>query len=347
SLATLAGLVGVAVRSLAAGAVLDRALCDGLREGSADLPAADLTGRWHPLLRPFSPRLAGVSKTADISYYGTGPRGRLDLYRPERPVQGAPVLLQVHGGGWVIGRKDQQGLPLMNHLASRGWICAAANYRLSPKAAFPDHLVDLKRALVWLREHVAEYGGDPDFIVVTGGSAGGHLAALLALTPGDPEYQPGFEDADTSVAACVPMYGVYDFADTIGRRDLARRRDRFLARVVMKRPFAGHEADYRKASPLCRVRSDAPPMFVVHGRHDSLVPVAEARAFVARLREVSRAPVCYAELPGTQHAFDVFASLSCGAAVRAVDRFLHAVRAGSSAVPAPGSGGCLREPTVT
>lgn len=346
SLATLAGLAVVIARSLAAGPELDRALREGLGARAADLPPADFAVRWRPLLRPFHPRVAGVRRTADISYHGTGPRGRLDLYQPAHPVQQAPVLLQVHGGGWVIGRKDQQGLPLMYHLAARGWICAAANYRLSPKATFPDHLVDLKRALAWLRAHVAEYGGDPDFIVVTGGSAGGHLAALLALTPDEPEYQPGFEDAATSVAACVPMYGVYDVADTLGRRELAQRRDRFLARVVMKRPFAGHEEDYRKASPICLVRPDAPPMFVVHGRHDSLVPVVEARAFVARLREVSRAPVCYAELAGTQHAFDVFASLACGASVRAVERFLTAVRAGS-AMPAPGGGGCPRESAPT
>src|SRR4029450_4266482 len=72
------------------------------------------------------------------------------------------------------------------------------------------------RALRWIRERMAEYGGDPDFVVVTGGSAGGHLAALLALTPNDPEFQPGFEDVDTSVTACVPFYGVYDLGEGFG-----------------------------------------------------------------------------------------------------------------------------------
>ena len=76
----------------------------------------------------------------------------------------------------------------------------------------------MKRAIAWIREHVAEYGGDPDFIVVTGGSAGGHLRALAALTANEPEYQPGFEDADTTVQAAVPYYGVYDFAGSTGLR---------------------------------------------------------------------------------------------------------------------------------
>ena len=97
------------------------------------------------------------------------------------------MLFQIHGGGWVIGSKNEQALPLMYHLARAGWVCVSVDYRLSPQATFPDHLVDCKRALAWVREHVAEYGGDPDFVVVTGGSAGGHLAALVALTPNDAE----------------------------------------------------------------------------------------------------------------------------------------------------------------
>ena len=80
--------------------------------------------------------------------------------------------------------KHEQALPLMNHLAARGWVCVAANYRLSPRATFPDHLIDLKRALAWIREHIAEFGGDPGFVAATGGSAGGHLSSLLSLTAG-------------------------------------------------------------------------------------------------------------------------------------------------------------------
>ncbi len=105
-----------------------------------------------------------------------GPRAarrlHLDVYRPREAGGGRPVLIQVHGGGWVIGKKDEQGLPLMTHLAARGWVCVAPNYPLSPKATWPEHLVALKQALAWTREHIAEYGGDPSFIAVTGGSAG-------------------------------------------------------------------------------------------------------------------------------------------------------------------------------
>ena len=93
-----------------------------------------------------------------------------------------------------------------------------ANYALSPKATFPDHLIDVKRALAWVKEHIAEYGGDPGYVVISGGSAGGHLSSLAALTPNRPEYQPGFEAVDTTVQACVPFYGVYDFTNRDGIR---------------------------------------------------------------------------------------------------------------------------------
>ena len=86
---------------------------------------------------------------------------------PDAPREGGfPVLLQVHGGAWVIGEKEQQAKPLMYHMAQRGWVCVAINYRLSPKAAFPAHIVDVKKAIAWIREHIGEYGGNPDFIVV-------------------------------------------------------------------------------------------------------------------------------------------------------------------------------------
>jgi acetyl esterase/lipase len=251
-----------------------------------------------------------------------GRRGLLDVYRPRGDVSGAPVLLQVHGGGWTIGNKDQQGLPLMRHMAAHGWVCVAINYRLSPRDAFPAHLVDVKRAIAWIRQHIAEHGGDPGFVAITGGSAGGHLTALAALTPNDPEYQPGFEDADTTLQAAVPFYGVYDMAGVTGHRSIDLMRDRFLAPWVFKTSPKDREA-FEKASPICRVRRDAPPFYVIHGTNDVLADVRVARAFVDKLREVSDQPVAYTELSLTQHAFDVFPSLRSQHSVRGVDRFLR------------------------
>ena len=95
----------------------------------------------------------------------------------------------------------------------------------------------------------------------------------------------------------------------------------------MKRRFATHREVYLDASPIARVHSDAPPFFVLHGEHDSLIPVQEGRAFARELSDVSKSPVLYAELPGAQHAFDIFASPRAHNTAEAVAQFLSWVYA--------------------
>jgi acetyl esterase/lipase len=266
----------------------------------------------------------------DISYGEYGSRNHLDIWRrPDSPASGrgphdrggrAPVLLQVPGGAWMTGNKRGQAHPLMSHLAELGWVCVAINYRLSPRSTWPDHIVDVKRAIAWTKEHIAEYGGDPDWIAITGGSAGGHLSSLAALTPNDPRFQPGFEEADTRVQAAVPFYGVYDFTrDDDSMHPL-------MVPVVAKQVFKLSRTELaeplRVASPITHVSENAPPFFVLHGTNDSLIPVEQARSFTARLRQVSRQPVVYAELPYAQHAFDIFGSARAAHAAVAVEQFL-------------------------
>jgi acetyl esterase/lipase len=181
--------------------------------------------------------------------------------------------------------------------------------------------------VAWVRQHIAEYGGDPDFIAVSGGSAGGHLSSLLALTPNEPEWQPGFEDLDTSVDACLPFYGVYD---TTGDPDRSGAYGEgtldLLERMVMKTSARDNPELFEQASPEARVTAVAPPMFVFHGTNDTLVPLSVARHFVAALRLVSEAPVAYVELPRAQHAFDVLASIRCRHTTMGAVRFLEGMR---------------------
>jgi acetyl esterase/lipase len=328
--ASAAGLGLVITQSAQAKDHVDRALVealgadyrDRLSETYTDL---DLSTPLRQLAMPFRIDRGEVEVLKDIGYHAAhGKRGLLDVYRQKGvDLSGAPVLLHVHGGAWTLGDKEHQGIPLMLHMAARGWLCVTINYRLSPRDAFPAHVVDVKRAVAWIREHGAEYGGDPRFVAITGGSAGGHLAALAALTPNDPEYQPGFEDADTTLQAAVPHYGVYDFAAASGSRAARHLRDRFLGPKVLFRDPRSEIAEFERASPLLRVNDGAPPFFVIHGRSDSLVDVDQARQFVRALREVSPATVAYAELPGAQHAFDVFPSVRSAHVVRGVDRFLR------------------------
>ncbi len=261
---------------------------------------------------------------ADISYGNHGRSNLLDIWRrPGLPRDAAaPVLLQVPGGGWVTGSKRGQAYPLMSYLAEQGWVCVSMSYRLSPKAAWPAQIVDVKRALAWVKENIAGYGGDPRFVAITGGSAGGHLSALAALSAGDPAFQPGFEDADTSVQAAVPFYGVYDWTPASwGKAGI----EEFLLRFgIMNQPYAQAPELYEQASPLSRAGCHAPPFFILHGDQDVLAPVRQARLLASRLRDAGR-PVVYAELPGAQHAFDIAGSPRALAAADAVGRFLGVI----------------------
>ncbi|MHB8670691.1 MAG: alpha/beta hydrolase fold domain-containing protein [Acidimicrobiales bacterium] len=329
TIASWIGLIDLMVTAHQTKGAMERSLAPVLGEvdlASLDAPGTTARDAHLPLrqiVAPFLVRDRRVRRERDVVYGTVGRHTlRLDVFAPREAGAGRPVVIQIHGGAWVIGSKDQQGLPLLYHLASHGWVCFNVDYRLSPRATFPDHLVDLKRALAWIREHGPDYGADPSFVLATGGSAGGHLASLLALTANDPEYQPGFEEADTSVQACMPYYGVYDFTDRDRRRGRGHRQYvRFLRRLVMKVPLEEAPEAWAKASPLDRVRPDAPPFLVIHGSHDTLVPVGEARSFVERLRAVSRSPVLYAELPGAAHAFDIFPSIRTAHVIRAAARF--------------------------
>ncbi len=326
-------LLLVQLRALPSEAILQTALHDALgRDFAAAIPKERRTllqrsGAEQPLLRPFAVRRGPVLRERDIAY-GEHPQQRLDVYRPARATSTrAPVLIQLHGGGWITGSKDDQALPLVYHMAARGWLVVAANYRLSPAARFPDALVDCKRVVAWVRDHAARLGADPQCIAITGGSAGAHLASLVALTAGRPELQPGFEQAATHVSACVPLYGVYDFIDRGATQNDGGAMTRWLERTVMPCALAADPTLWDLASPMAQCRPDAPPFFVLHGTADSLAKVEQTRLFVAALRARSREPVAYGELPGAQHAWDFFHSVRCRASVRAIASFLEWQRA--------------------
>lgn len=248
------------------------------------------------LFAPLAVRRSDVERVADISYGDAGRWNTLDVYRRRSRPSSRPTLVHLHGGGFRSGRKSREARLLLYRLASRGWVCISANYRLSPAARFPDHLVDVKKVIAWVGEAGRGYGADPSTLIVAGSSAGGNLAATAALTPNDPRFQPGFEDADTSVTAAVVLYAYY----------------------------GGYHRDDdpgQASSPLAHVRADAPPFFIAHGDRDMLVPVSTAREFVRRLREVSSNPVVYAELPGAQHTFDLYRSIRFTHVVDGIETF--------------------------
>lgn len=309
-----------------AGRVLRDALVEAHGEGYAEqvshpVPDDDarrhsVAGLWHATQH--NRRYASAT---DVSY---GPGGRdhlLDIWRS--PGAGtaapAPVLLQVPGGAWAISEKRGQAVPLLSRMAELGWVCVRINYSRVPVSAWPAHIIDVKRAIAWVRENIAEYGGDPDFIAVTGGSAGAHVGALAALTANDPSLQPGFEDADTTVQAAVPYYGAYDLTDPTHMCDLMMP---FLERFVMRASRHEQPELFAAASPITHVHSDAPPFFVLHGRNDAIIPCGQGRVFVDALRAAGAPVVAHAELPNAHHAFDALATVRSQVTADAVADFL-------------------------
>lgn len=242
----------------------------------------------------------------------------LDLYRPARESGALPLVIYLHGGGWRGGDRRRAGQTIIHHLARSGWAVAAIDYPLSPKATFPDHLIGVDAAIAWADRR-------PDIagpIVLMGGSAGGHLAAVAALT------RPG-------VAGCIPMYGIYDFRN----RHRIRVDWPLIPEIVMKTTPDLDPDLYRQASPLDLVHPDAPPFLVVHGTFDSLVPPREGHELVAALRSHG-VDVTDLDVPWAQHGFDTFAGRRTRAVAGRVaawlaDRFPQATQA--RAIRRPGA----------
>ena len=294
-------------RSLAARPAVEEALDDGLGHGWRDAIDPTLSARFRRslpwariLLAPIPVLHRDVKRARNLSYGDAGRRNRLDVYHhPERPA-GAPILVHLHGGGFHMGRKSLYSRALLVELARHGWVCISANYRLRPRAVFPDYVVDAKKVIAWARRHAEEYGADPSVVFVAGSSAGAHIAATAALTQNDGVFQPGFEEADTTVAGAICLFGYYGPVDR-GRQPLP-------------------------SSPFDYVRPDAPPVLVAHGELDALVPASQARALADRLREVSTSPVVYAELPGGPHNFDLFHSIRFEILIDGIEAFTAWVR---------------------
>jgi acetyl esterase/lipase len=307
--ATFAGTPVLIRRSLRGRLAVEQALDEGL--GPEWRPMLDMTpnsqsrrhlpwGRIIAAPLPLSRR--GVDKVANLSYGPHGRRNRLDLYRGRKSTRHAPILIHLHGGAWRSGRKSFYARALLHEFAQHGWVCMSANYRRRP-ATFLDFMVDVKKVIAWARKHGPEHGGDPDFILLAGSSAGAHLAITAALTANDPDFQPGFTEVDTTVTAAVGLYGYY------GRIE------------------AG------PSSPADYLHPDSPPMFIAHGDQDTFVPPEHTRQLIARLSATSKNPVVYVELPGAQHSFDLFHSIRFEILIDGIHGFASWVRATTSNIP--------------
>jgi acetyl esterase/lipase len=258
------------------------------------------------VVRPALP--AGIDAYTDIVYRRVDRHSeRLDVYVPASPAPqgGRPAVLAIHGGGWRGGSKNGYGREVAQ-LAQHGYVVIAPTYRLSRPGApsWPENLEDLREAVRWIRRHATDYGIDPNRIVAMGASAGAHLAELLGTDPdstsGGPWSNVDANDEPTSarVQAVVAFFGPSDL------------RTNFHASPVATTPITlllGGSPDelplrYDEASPLHHVSPSSPPMLLIHGELDPLVPVSQSE-ILQRALIAAGVPSRLVVVGGARHGF--------------------------------------------
>lgn len=266
---------------------------------------------------------ATVRRVPDIRYrevLGFRPL-ELDLYLPSGPEGPVPVVVYVHGGGWQRGsRRDPPPLldaDFYDQIAAEGFAVAAVDYRLNGEARFPAALQDVRAAVDWLRDHGAGYGLDPGRVCVWGDSAGGHLALLAALT-------------GAAVRAAVAWFPVTDLpgmpADLAAAGGVPDTGPDSREARLLGAPAASVPDLARQASPVTYAHPGAPPILLVHGTVDDLVPAAQS----VRLAEVLEAAGAAVELdlvPGATHFWKGASDVP--AIIRRSIEFLRAQASGS------------------
>jgi acetyl esterase/lipase len=234
----------------------------------------------------------------DVKFLAEGRKQKADLYFPlEIPKDTKmPAVVLIHGGGWVGGKRNaQREINIGSTLARNGYVMMSIDYVLADKkqAVWPTNLWDCKTAVRWLRKNAERLGVDPERIGVMGGSAGGHLAAMVALTtPADGLDPAGpFGDVSCRVKCCVDFYGIAD----IGTYHNA---------TMLGKTFAEAPELYRAASPVTYVRSNSPPVLICHGTADTTVNPKQSELFDEAL---TRAGVEHhlEIIPGAVHSFDL------------------------------------------
>lgn len=236
-----------------------------------------------PLLAQRGQRLPkGVEVERDIEYgKGGGKPLTLDLYRPKDAEGKLPLVVFIHGGGWRGG--DKARAPVVQ-IVPRGYVGASINYRLSGEATFPAAVEDCKCAIRFLRANADKYGIDPERIGVWGSSAGGHLSLMVGLADEGAglEGKGGHEGVSSRVQAVCSWFGPADL--TVGHDQFqggaGRAPLQFLGGTYEELPEV-----YAKASPVTYASKDDPPVLMIHGDKDPVVPLDQSKRMLAAIEK--------------------------------------------------------------
>lgn len=241
-----------------------------------------------------------VELKPDVVYGKGGGRDlKLDLFLPKETSAPRPAIVFIHGGGWQGGTRRAFYRQAAYFASVRGYVGACIEYRLSGEAQFPAAVEDSKCAVRWLRANAKTYGADPERIAACGGSAGGHLAAMLGVTDKKAglEGTGGHPDYSSRVNLVVDFNGPADL-ETVSKGTKAKDPvTKFLGASSQERGEI-----YWKASPLTYVDKDSPPFLFLHGTADDTVPIDQSRTMLKKLRAAGvKAEIFEAE--GAGHGF--------------------------------------------
>lgn len=241
---------------------------------------------------PAAPRVPeGMKAHRDLAYVTADAheRHKLDLYIPEKSDGPLPLIIWVHGGGWQNGSKDGCP-PLRDGYTARGYAVASINYRLSGHATFPAQIEDCKAAIRWLRANAKQYNLDPKRIGVWGGSAGGHLVALLGTSGDVKEFDKGENlDQSSRVQAVCDYFGPTDFVVFVST---SKYESHATATAPEAKLIGGAVLENKdkaaKLNPITYVSADDPPFLIVHGDKDGTVPLNQSELLFAALKKAER-----------------------------------------------------------
>ena len=279
------------------GAVLGAVLCAGLAACGA--PSGGGSGAASPSATsayPGGPAASAVYR--DLAYGTESPQQRLDLSLPATGARPYPVLVGIHGGGFIGGDKDDgQITPVLQGL-TRGYAVVGLDYRLSPGAHFPAAVSDVKAAVRWLRAHAGEYGLDGSRVALWGDSAGGNLAAL-AGTSGDSSALRGPDPTNAGrsdeVQAVVDWFGPVSFLQTDRDfrvsgfdRPSAEGAGSFLSKYLGA-PLRDVPGKVKAADPITYLTPGDPPILIEHGTDDGTVPWPQSRRLATAYAAVTGA----------------------------------------------------------
>ena len=219
---------------------------------------------------------AGVTIQHDLDFLGDEREEKLDLYLPEPRQEDilSPAVVIIHGGGWVKGDKNREReFVTGTTLAQAGYVCISINYELRKDHRWPNNLHDCKNAVRWLRVNAENLQVDPDNIGVIGGSAGGHLAMMVAYTGDNARFSPlgPYPDVSDKVSACVNMYGISNLLTRKVTAEDGTPTEELKEHRLFRQSREDAAVKWRNASPVTYITKDSPPTLSLHGTADSTV----------------------------------------------------------------------------